>query len=258
LIQEAFSKLANDPLHNLVPECTGIVERDGVEYLQLRNLLYGFNNPSVMDCKIGFRYPIMCLLRFAEAVGSPKNFHRHSTYLNADVKDGVPRMDLLDKMAKLAPDEPTPDERVHGVVKRRYLQVCGFFVVAFGKTPNTTVAGRRVSHGSCQFRDELSSSATLGFRIEAIRTLHSRVDDLHELHDKDDVMAQLRVFLGDRPAVKQQFVLRLDEIRATLEASEFFASHEVCFETTMPVQKPLTHVFLSLKIGGGQLGFVHF
>lgn len=32
---------------------------DGKEYLQLQNLLKGFGDPCVMDCKIGVRYSVM-------------------------------------------------------------------------------------------------------------------------------------------------------------------------------------------------------
>ena len=50
-------------------------------------------------------------------------------------------MDLLEKMMSLAPDEPTEEEKQKGVTKLRYML----------------------------FRERLSSTYTLGFRIEAIK-----------------------------------------------------------------------------------------
>lgn len=51
----AFDKLMADDISEFVPKCGGCVKKDGAEYLQLQNLLVGFRNPSVMDCKIGTR-----------------------------------------------------------------------------------------------------------------------------------------------------------------------------------------------------------
>ena len=50
-----FGQKTNDPMAAFVPNCAGSIEKDGHEYLQLQNLLYGFKTPSVMDCKIGLR-----------------------------------------------------------------------------------------------------------------------------------------------------------------------------------------------------------
>lgn len=45
-----------DALRGCVPAFHGVVERDGESYLQLQDLLDGFDGPCVLDCKMGVRY----------------------------------------------------------------------------------------------------------------------------------------------------------------------------------------------------------
>lgn len=44
-----------DALRGCVPAFHGVVERDGESYLQLQDLLDGFDGPCVLDCKMGVR-----------------------------------------------------------------------------------------------------------------------------------------------------------------------------------------------------------
>lgn len=39
-----------------MPAFHGEVERDGEHYLQLQDLLHGFDGPCVLDCKMGVRW----------------------------------------------------------------------------------------------------------------------------------------------------------------------------------------------------------
>lgn len=114
--ERALRELMEDRLKPFVPQFRGLVDRKGHSYVEMQNLLHGFLRPDVMDVKIGLR-----------------------TYLLEDVAASGPRMDLLEKMMALDPDEPTAEERKVGVTKRRYME----------------------------YRENLSSSASLGFRIEA-------------------------------------------------------------------------------------------
>lgn len=49
-------RLMADVLRGCVPAFHGIVERDGESYLQLQDLLDGFDGPCVLDCKMGVRF----------------------------------------------------------------------------------------------------------------------------------------------------------------------------------------------------------
>ena len=67
------------------------------------------------------------------------------TFLESEVSNTTLRKDLYDKMVKMNPSEPTPEEfERKAITKLRYMQ----------------------------FREKGSSSSTLGFRIEAIRVCY--------------------------------------------------------------------------------------
>lgn len=51
-----LARLMADSLRGCVPAFHGVVERDGESYLQLQDLLHGFDGPCVLDCKMGIRY----------------------------------------------------------------------------------------------------------------------------------------------------------------------------------------------------------
>lgn len=51
-----LARLMADALRGCVPAFHGVVERDGESYLQLQDLLDGFDGPCVLDCKMGVRY----------------------------------------------------------------------------------------------------------------------------------------------------------------------------------------------------------
>ncbi len=70
------------------------------------------------------------------------------TFLESEVTKSSRRMDLLAKMVDLAPDEPTAEEKEKGITKLRYMM----------------------------FRERLSSTNTLGFRIEAIKVGRGQID----------------------------------------------------------------------------------
>lgn len=60
-----------DALRDCVPAFHGVVERDGESYLQLQDLLDGFDGPCVLDCKMGVRYACPARLGGDHPVGSP-------------------------------------------------------------------------------------------------------------------------------------------------------------------------------------------
>lgn len=96
--------LQTDLLSRFVPRIDSLHkdETDGKIYIELQDLLYGFQNPSIMDIKIGVR-------TFLE-----------DEYM--DEKESKPRKDLYQKMFEIDPDGLTEAERESQVItKRRFM-----------------------------------------------------------------------------------------------------------------------------------------
>ncbi|KAA3677228.1 1D-myo-inositol-triphosphate 3-kinase [Paragonimus westermani] len=111
-----------------------------------------------------------------------------------------PRADMYEKMVTLDPDAPTLDEhRVRSVSKLRYMR----------------------------WREAVSSTQLLGFRIEAVMKFNTPATRHFQLtRTWDQVKAVLRDFMQSRLVVCMAYLCRLQRLRKTLESSQFFAHHE--------------------------------
>ncbi|KAI6203448.1 Inositol 1,4,5-triphosphate kinase 1 [Aphelenchoides besseyi] len=121
------------------------------------------------------------------------------TFLESEVSNTSKRNDLYKKMISIDPNEPTDEERAdEAITKLRYMQ----------------------------FRERESSTATLGFRIEAAQLPGGKLQK--KVRTAEQVLETLTLFFGPRSAqIKRQLAARLREIRLGIEQSEFFATHEV-------------------------------
>lgn len=169
---QCLEKLMNDNLRLFVPGYYGIVQQNEQDYNLMDDLLTDFDSPSIMDCKMGSRYvriyysnsktPLTkqtkCIVKKTKwqdavnvinccvrAVVWSTGFY-HRTYLEEELVKARerPRLrkDMYEKMVAVDPGAPSPEERAQqAVLKPRYMQ----------------------------WRETLSSTATLGFRIEGIR-----------------------------------------------------------------------------------------
>ncbi|KAM9382360.1 inositol-trisphosphate 3-kinase B [Phaethornis superciliosus] len=111
------------------------------------------------------------------------------------------RKDMYQKMIEVDPDAPTEEENVlRAVTKPRYMQ----------------------------WRETISSTATLGFRIEGIKTEDGTVNrDFKKTRTKEEVTEAFREFTKGNCNILNSYLKRLKGIRATLETSPFFKCHEV-------------------------------
>lgn len=150
-------------------------------YLQLQDLLGGFEQPCVMDCKVGVRTYLESEL--AKAKERPKL-----------------RKDMYEKMVQVDPSAPNAEERrLQGVTKPRYMV----------------------------WRETISSTATLGFRVEGIKLAQGgSFKDFKTTRTREQVTDTLKRFVEGYPHAVPKYLQRLRAIRATLKASPFFASHE--------------------------------
>ncbi|XP_017280234.1 inositol-trisphosphate 3-kinase Cb [Kryptolebias marmoratus] len=127
------------------------------------------------------------------------------TYLEEELKKARerPRLrkDMYEKMMAVDPGAPTEEERAQqGVLKPRYMQ----------------------------WRETLSSTASLGFRIEGIKKAEkSRNTNFKKTKHRDQVMQVLEDFVDGNTQILKLYLSRLEELRCVLEESPFFKTHEV-------------------------------
>ncbi|XP_004481563.1 inositol-trisphosphate 3-kinase A [Dasypus novemcinctus] len=180
--RSCLARLMADALRGCVPAFHGVVERDGESYLQLQDLLDGFDGPCVLDCKMGVR-----------------------TYLEEELTKARERpklrKDMYKKMLAVDPTAPTEEEHAQrAVTKPRYMQ----------------------------WREGISSSTTLGFRIEGIKKADGSCStDFKTTRSREQVIHVFQEFVQGDAEVLRRYLNRLQQIRDTLEVSEFFRRHEV-------------------------------
>ncbi|XP_066540578.1 inositol-trisphosphate 3-kinase Cb [Hoplias malabaricus] len=111
------------------------------------------------------------------------------------------RRDMYEKMVAVDPEAPTPEERAQkAMLKPRYMQ----------------------------WRETLSSTATMGFRIEGIKKADGTCNtNFKKTKHREQVMKALNDFVDGNAQTLRRYLQRLQELRSVLELSEFFRTHEV-------------------------------
>lgn len=111
------------------------------------------------------------------------------------------RKDMYEKMIQIDPKAPTEAEnRAKAVTKPRYMV----------------------------WRETISSTATLGFRIEGVRRGDGTSSkDFKTTRTREQVLNCLTSFIQGYPHAASRYVQQLKSIKVTLEASQFFKAHEL-------------------------------
>ncbi|XP_047450369.1 inositol-trisphosphate 3-kinase Cb [Mugil cephalus] len=111
------------------------------------------------------------------------------------------RKDMYEKMVAVDPGAPTEEERAQqGVLKPRYMQ----------------------------WRETLSSTATMGFRIEGIKKADGTCNtNFKKTKHREQVMQALEDFVNGNIQILKLYLQQLEELRSALEQSHFFRTHEV-------------------------------
>lgn len=96
-----YEELSQDPLlSDIIPKYYREVDYQGEKFIELQDLLHGFQDPYVIDIKMGTR-----------------------TFLESEVSKSAARTDLYQKMVAIDPMAPTPEEhKEKAVSKLRYMQ----------------------------------------------------------------------------------------------------------------------------------------
>lgn len=126
------------------------------------------------------------------------------TFMESEVTNKKKRMDLLQKMVKAKPGEATEEEMAEGITKQRYQE----------------------------FREKMSTSAALGFRVDAMGIPEGNgksvpAEKAKKIGSRAEVEDCFRQFLAGRADCWAEMLGRLKELRETLDASEWFAAHEL-------------------------------
>ncbi|XP_053330117.1 inositol-trisphosphate 3-kinase C [Spea bombifrons] len=111
------------------------------------------------------------------------------------------RRDMYEKMIAVDPDAPTEEEhKQKAILKPRYMQ----------------------------WRETLSSTATLGFRIEGIKKGDGTCDtNFKKTKHREQIVRTLEDFVDGNKNILKNYLMRLKDLRTELEKSEFFKLHEV-------------------------------
>jgi len=141
------------------------------------------------------------------------------TFTEADAHSSAPRKDLLEKMLKAAPDAATDEERRVGVVKLRYLQ----------------------------FREQSTSTRTLGFRVDAVQLADTcdctnvpSPQELRLIATREQVKRVIAQYLQRRRQLLASFLEQLRELRRTLEGCELFMVHQFVRTSVLLVYDAVT------------------
>ena len=110
------------------------------------------------------------------------------------------RKDMYEKMVAVDPEAPTEQEHAQkGVTKCRYMV----------------------------WRETISSTATLGFRIEGIRKDGHSTKDFKTTATREEIKDHFSKFIEGYPNAVEMYIDRLLKLREALGLSDFFKKHEV-------------------------------
>ncbi|KAI5646212.1 inositol polyphosphate kinase domain-containing protein [Phthorimaea operculella] len=111
------------------------------------------------------------------------------------------RKDMYEKMIQIDPKAPSDEEhRSKGVTKPRYMI----------------------------WRETISSTATLGFRIDGVKKADGTSSkDFKTTKTRDQIAEAFKEFTENFPSAAPSYLERLKNIRATLKESHFFRTHEL-------------------------------
>jgi 1D-myo-inositol-triphosphate 3-kinase len=111
------------------------------------------------------------------------------------------RKDMFEKMVQIDPKEPTEEEnRLKAITKPRYMV----------------------------WRETISSTASLGFRVEGVKYSDGTTSkDFKLTKTEDQVLAAFVKFIGNHHQAVSKYLERLHTFRSVLNSSPFFKSHEL-------------------------------
>jgi len=125
----------------------------------------------------------------------------YRTFLESEVKNKTLRPDLYEKMRKIDHLIPTEEEKqCKAITKLRYMQ----------------------------FREEISTTKSHGYRIEAMKLPNTPNISLYrKMKHHHEIIATLRQFIGKNRSIKDEIVRKLKLLYKSIQNSEYFKHHEM-------------------------------
>ncbi|KAG5673259.1 hypothetical protein PVAND_003322 [Polypedilum vanderplanki] len=182
-----FKELMKDVLRPYVPEFRGVCNVEGSDDNESQYL-------QLQDLLSDFNKPF-CVMDIKIGVRT----YLEEELFKAKEKQKL-RKDMYEKMIQVDPNAPSAEEHeAKGVTKPRYMV----------------------------WRETISSTANLGFRIEGIKKDDFKTKDFKTIKSREDITEMFKEFFKGYPLALRKYIQRLKAIRATLEHSDFFKSHEI-------------------------------
>jgi len=216
--------MKEERMRAFVPTFFSCSQMKGEEYIEIEDLLHLFRQQSSPHSQRARSHPSSPTRHPANPCKLPHNPQSEKptaaphlyvmdikmgtrTFLEKEAASPTERNDLFNKMVKIDPDEPTEEEKAKkSVTKLRYMT----------------------------FRESLSSSSNLGFRIEGVQPPSSVRDEnsiepleYQKIKGVEEVRDILRRFLKGNPSLQRQLLQRLRHFREEFSKCKFFQAHEV-------------------------------
>lgn len=147
--RNVYESLSKDPeMRDCIPRYYREVEYKGETFIELQDLLFGFNDPHVMDIKLGTR-----------------------TFLESEVSKTTERPDLYLKMIAVDPNAPTDlEHEKKAVTKLRYMQ--------FREQQSSTCShGFRIEAMKLPGTPPITDLKTVKSHAQVIRTMKAFLSD---------------------------------------------------------------------------------
>lgn len=151
-----YEELSQDILlRDIIPKYYRQVDYQGEKFIELQDLLHGFQDPHVIDIKMGTR-----------------------TFLESEVKKTTARNDLYLKMIAIDPNSPTPEEHeAKAVTKLRYMQ--------FREQQSSSCSnGFRIEAMKCRGSPPITDLKKMKTKDEVMQTLNTFLGKRRDVKQK--------------------------------------------------------------------------
>lgn len=215
--KKVYEELSQDLLlRDIIPKYYRQVDYQGEKFIELQDLLHGFQDPHVIDIKMGTR-----------------------TFLESEVSKSVARNDLYQKMIAIDPNSPTPEEhKLKAVTKLRYMQFrelqsasCeyGFRIEAMKCRGSSPVTDLKKMKSESEVMSTLNSF--LGGRRDVRQKLVSRLSEIRSRIEQSE-------YFKSHEVIGSSIFIIYDDVKVGAWIIDFAKTNQVPAGITLDHRKP--------------------